>query len=350
MHSRPGQGYKPPSNSQYDIVTIGAVTVDFTQRATERFLHDFKIAKGLSTLIPAEMFAALNEDGQTDSTLKTIGGVSTNIGASIAMNGGKVALIGKTGNDDNGRFYARQIEQYGIDYTAVIDMNAPTTALMNYITPDKAHSFAVLGGSGCRIKPEDIDLSLLERAKITHIETFMLQSEEGCATADYLADTVNRLGGKLAISLNSAPLLIEKRELVQSLITRADIVIGNINEFKALYNLNTDKDALGLARSLRTTIALTQGSRNAYIMEDGRYHVIPVKKERQVVDSSGAGDQFAAGLLKGLADNYSGVDAARQGALWATGVLRHYGALPQKRPPTLRVRPRAPTAERRKTA
>lgn len=350
MHSRPGPGYQPPYISQYDIVTIGAVTVDFTRQATERFLQNLRIAKGQSTLISAEMFTALQGNDPTNSALKTIGGVSTNIGTAIAMNGGKVALIGKTGNDDNGRFYARQMQQYGIDYTAIMDMAAPTTTLMNYITPDKAHSFAVLGGAGCRIKPEDIDLSLVERSKIIHIETYMLQSEEGCATVDYLADTVNRLGGQLAVSLNAAPLLAEKRDLVQSLVTRADIVTGHINEFKTLYALNTDKEALDLARRLRATIALTQGARNAYIMENGKHQVIPVKNDRQTIDSSGAGDQFTAGLLKGLADNYSGIDAARQGVMWAGAVLRHYGALPRKRPPTLRVRPRAPASEHRKTA
>lgn len=326
----------PASRLSYDVVTIGAVTVDFTQPASERFLQQTGFVKGASTLISEQMFSRLNDS--TNIVLKSIGGVSTNIATAIALNGGKVALIAKTGRDENGRFYAEQIKKYGISYTPIIDSVIPTTALMSYVTPDKERSFAVLGGAGCRISGEDIDFSLLADTRIIHIETFILQSAEGCNTAAYLTDTINKMGGRLAISLNSAPLMAEKRALIQSLVDRADIVTGNINEFKTLYEVDSDRQALDIARRLKAIVALTQGSRNAYVTERGKHHVIPVKAERKLVDTSGAGDQFTAGLLKGLADGYHPLDAARQGVLWASYIIRHYGALPRQRPPTLKNR------------
>ena len=318
----------------YDFITIGSVTIDITQTVTDQYLSDQKLTKTDSNYIGEKQFNYLA--AHPEIKMKTIGGPSTNIITAMALAGSRVGLIGKIGKCDMGRQFQRDIRNYNLAFTPVVCPVRPTTALMSYVTPDKDRSFAVLSGAGDKLMPEDIDINMIDAARYVHLDLFLMFSEEGRETIDYVSTHLNRTGGKLALSLNCEPLMEQQRERIQELAAQADILVGSLDEFKTLYQIETDQQVFETAKKLKAPVALTNGAKDVYVIDQSGVHIIPVKKVEGIVDTCGAGDQFAAGYMKGVIDGLSPKRAAEQGCGWSAQIIQHYGALPKKAPPLLK--------------
>lgn len=319
----------------YDLVTIGSVTIDITQTVSDEYLKEYNLKKTDSNYIDAALFNRLA--AHPDIKMKTIGGPSTNIITAMAMAGSRVGLIGKIGKCNFGQQFHDDIQKYNLAFTPVVCTEKPTTALMSYVTPDKDRSFAVLSGAGDKLVPEDIDFDMLDRARYTHLDLFLLFSDEGIKTVDYVAAQLQKNGSKLALSLNCEPLMELQRERIQKLARQADILVGSLDEFKMLFQVETNEQVFAVAKTLKAPVALTNGPKDVFVIDDSGVHIVPVTKINTIVDTCGAGDQFAAGYMKGIIDGLPAKQAAQQGCLWSQQIIQHYGALAKKAPPLLRA-------------
>ncbi len=314
---------------KYDVVALSAICVDIQIMADESVLKKHKLQKGFTNAVNAKSIERLTKGTQG---LKTTGSPGGNVTAGIALRGGASALIGKIANDNNGKFFAARASAHGIAYTPVISTNAKTvtTCAVIVTTPDKERSFAFISGAGLELTPEDVDHTLIAKAKITYLDSYLWLSASGKDSVHHAAALAKKSGSKVAIALNDAN-VVERNSAAFLALARShgDILLGDQREFMKLFGTSTMEETVQAIHALGCIAAITAGAQGAYVVYDGIVTHIPANKVANIVDTNGAGDQFAAGFLYGLAQGKSVPDAARQGASWASDIIQHMGAEPK---------------------
>lgn len=316
---------------KYDIVALGAVVVDMQLRAEDGDLQKYGLKKGLSNLVDAKTAAQI-EGGLEPS--KTPGGPGVNVASGIALRGGSAAVIGKIANDNNGNFIAQRFRHHGIDYTPALCANpaTATTAVLVLTTPDKERTFAFAAGASMELGPEDVDETIVAGAKIVYLDSYLWLTESGKEAVHHAADVARKSGGLVAIALNDAKLIEKNRAEFRALVkSHGDILVGDMKEFMALFGTTTLEETLEAVIDTKCRAAMTMGKQGAYIARYGAVALVPAANIDQslVVDTNGAGDQFAAGYLYGIAQGKDMVASAEQGASWAADVIQHFGAEPK---------------------
>ena len=315
---------------KYDVVALSAACVDINILAEESHIDAHGLKKGLTNSIPSEKLSALMKGKEI--LTKTPGSPGANVVMGIALRGGSAALIGKIANDPHGNFFTGRIRSHGIDYTPVVYDNAEatTTCVLVLTTPDRERTFAFSGNSGLHLSPEDIDRQLLEQAKITYCDSYLWLSTSGKEAVHHAADEAKKSGSKVALALNDADIVARNQPEILALAkSHAHILVGSQNEFMTLLNTETLEDTIAALSALGCTAAMTAGSAGAYIIEDGKSVHVPARKVEKIVDTNGAGDQFAAGFLYGLAQGKSAKESGEIGTHWAADIIQHSGSEPK---------------------
>lgn len=316
---------------KYDVVSIGAITVDLQLKAHDADLAAHGLRKGFSNLVSAKTAAEIA--GELEYT-RTPGGPGTNVAAGVALRGGAVALTGKIANDGHGQFITKRLQGHGADFTPLLSGNPATgtTAVLALTTPDKERTFAFAAGASMEMKPEDIDAALIAQAKITYIDSYLWLTEDGRAAVKHAAEAAKQSGGLVALALNDAELVKSHQAEFHALaLSHADILVGDQREFMSLFKTATLEETLDAISAFGKTASMTMGKSGAFVAEGGSVTHVPAKTLDQslVIDTNGAGDQFAAGFIYGLAPGKDAVESGRQGAEWASDVIQHFGAEPQ---------------------
>ncbi|HYD17333.1 MAG TPA: adenosine kinase [Patescibacteria group bacterium] len=314
---------------KYDVVALGAIVVDLQGTADDAHLEAHGIKKGLSNLVSHETVAKVSDNR---IAARTPGGPGTSVAAGVALRGGSSALIGKIANDDHGNYLAARLQGHGIEFTPLLSSSTGTTAVLALTTPDRERSFAFAAGASMELTPEDIDAKLIAQAKITYLDSYLWLTPNGKDTVHHAADLAKQNGGKVALALNDAHVVAANQPGFLALATsHADILVGDRGEFMALFKTVTLEETLEKMKALGVTAAITAGAAGAYIVEDGTVTHVPAKTidKTLIVDTNGAGDQFAAGFLYGLAQGKPAAEAGGIGAEWASDVIRHFGAEPK---------------------
>ncbi|HRI77632.1 MAG TPA: adenosine kinase [Alphaproteobacteria bacterium] len=313
----------------YDVVALSALCVDIQSAVPESEITRHGLKKGLTNQVSPETVRAITLG---DDAIKTPGSPGGNVAGGIALRGGKVALIGKIANDEAGVFITRRLQSHDVDFTPVVS-NKPdsaTNAVMVLTTPDRERSFAFASGAAYELTPEDIDATLIAKAKITYLDSYLWLSDSGQDAVAHAAALAKQSGGKVAMALNDAALVGKNQEKYLALAkSHADILVGDRKEFMALFGVDSFEAAAEKAAAHGFTAAITAGAKGADVIENGVLTHVPARKIENIVDTNGAGDQFAAGFIYGLAEGKSAPDSAAQGALWASEVIQHRGAEPQ---------------------
>lgn len=320
----------------YDIVALSAICVDIQLQAEDAQLAAHGIKKGLSNLVSADTVAGIIA-GQTPAI--TPGSPGANVAAGVALRGGKAALIGKIANDSHGKFFKTRVQGNSIHYTPLLAANdeTATTALVVMTTPDKERSFAFAPGAGMQLQPEDIDAALMSNAKITYLDSYLWLTANGRDAVHHAATLAKQSGGLVALALNDAGVVAANQPGFLALAkSHADILVGDTKEFMTLFQTTTLEETLEAIRLSGKTASMTMGAKGAYVVEQGVATHVPANKidPKLIVDTNGAGDQFAAGFLFGLAEGKPAPEAGRQGADWATAIIQHMGAEPRRPGPT----------------
>jgi len=313
----------------YDVAAIGNAIVDVIAPSSEAFITDQGLPKGGMTLIDdtraEELYEAMAQ-GQEAS-----GGSAANSMAGVASFGGRAAFIGKVGDDQLGRVFAHDIQAIGAHYdTAPLTGSAATGRCLINVTPDGQRTMATFLGAANLLGPGDVDPKVIESAKITFLEGYLFTPEEArkaFAKAAGLARASDRL---IALTLSAGFVVESFREtLIEFIETQVDILFANEEEITALWRAKSFDEAVAATRPHVKIAALTCGAGGSVVIGGDESHQVAAEPIDRLVDTTGAGDAYAAGFLYGLARGRALNTCGRLGSIAASEVISHYGARPE---------------------
>jgi len=314
----------------YDVAGIGNAIVDIIQGTDDDFLLTHKIAKGVMTLI--DEFRAEQLVGALKGAREISGGSTANTMAGLASFGGKGLFIGKVKDDRLGVSFADDLKRIGLTFdTAMANAGPATACCVIAVTPDGQRSMSTYLGACRELDPDDIDEGAIASAAITYIEGYLWDAEGSKAAIRRAISAAKKAGRKVAMTL-SDPFCVGRfrEEFLELLREDIDILFANEAEVTALYESPGFDEALQHARAWRGLAALTRSEKGCVIAApDGEVHVIDAVPVKKVVDTTGAGDQFAAGFLYGYSRGMDLHACGRLGAIAAAEIISHYGARPE---------------------
>lgn len=314
---------------RYQVVGIGNAIVDVLSQTDDHFLDHMGIEKGIMQLIEREraehLYAAMRE--RTEAP----GGSVANTLAGLGNLGLTAAFIGRVRDDALGRFYAKSMAIEGADFPnqPVAGGSLPTSRSMIFVTGDGERSMNTYLGISAELGPEDVAEDVAGQADYLFLEGYLFDKDRGKAAFQKAARACRAGGGKAGIAL-SDPFCVDRhrpdfRRLVRE---EMDYVIGNSHEWQALYQTETLEQALAKAAADCGIVVCTRSGDDVILIRGAERVEAPVHRVVPV-DATGAGDQFAAGFLYGLATGQSLKTAGRMGTVAASEVISHFGARPE---------------------
>ena len=315
--------------ARFDVVGIGNAILDVLAHADDAFLDRHKLAKGAMTLIDAAaaetLYAAMGPG------LECSGGSAANTIAALASLGGAGAFVGKVRDDQLGQVFAHDIRALGVAYdTAPATKGAPTARCLIFVTPDAQRTMQTYLGASVGLGPDDIDPKRIAEAKVTYLEGYLWDPPAAKDAFRKAAKAANDARRLVALSL-SDPFCVDRHraDFIDLVERHVDLLFANEEEIKSLYQVSTFDEALQKVRGHCQVAALTRSARGAVVIAGDEVHVIDARPAVKVVDTTGAGDAFAAGFLYGFTHGFDLARAARAGAVAAAEVISHVGARPE---------------------
>jgi sugar/nucleoside kinase (ribokinase family) len=312
-----------------DVTGIGNAIVDVIAHATDADLIRMSLPKGAMTLIDEARAHALY--AQMAPAREISGGSVANSMAGIASLGGKAGYIGKLRDDQLGEVFAHDIRAAGVQFsTKVATSGSATARCLVLVTPDGQRTMNTFLGACVGLGPEDVDENLIARSKVTYLEGYLWdppRAKEALLRAAQLAHKHQR---KVALSLSDAFCVDRHRAEFNRLIDdHVDVLFANESEALSLTQENEFEAALAKLRGRAELCVVTRSAQGATVLGAEEIHHIPAEPIDKLVDSTGAGDLFAAGFLYGFTHARGPIECARLGALCAAEILGHYGARPE---------------------
>ena len=323
-------------SQQYDVASLGNAIVDIIASVDDRFLLTHKIAKGTMTLIDEfrakELLKALADNQQTmSSTHEVAGGSAANTMAGIASLGGSGLFLGKVSDDRLGKVFGDSMAATGVTFhNGSSKTSASTASSMIAVTPDGQRSMNTFLGACREMVPDDVDEPQIAGAKILYIEGYLWDEDKAKEASRKAIAAVKGAGGRVALTL-SDPFCVGRfrDEFLHLLDKDVNILFANEDEAMALFQVEDFAGVIEGAKKWGGIAALTRSAKGCVIVEEGQVHEIPAAPVARVIDTTGAGDQFAAGFLYGITHGKGLADCGRLGALAAAEVISHYGARPE---------------------
>ncbi len=321
--------FSTKADAQFDVVGIGSAIVDIIAHADDAFLSNHDAHKGTMVMVDERKSEALYQEiGQA---IEASGGSAANTMAGIASFGGKPAFIGKTKSDQLGKIFSHDIRAVGVHYDTAANPDGEATArCIVLVTPDAQRTmFTYLGASGT-LGAADMDDNLIASAKMIYIEGYQWDLPETKKAIINACKIAEKSGGKVALTL-SDPFVVERHrnDLFDLVNQHVDVLFGNEIEITTLFRANSFDEAVEALEGRVHLAALTRGAEGAVTFSKNELIVTPAKTRGQVVDTTGAGDLYAAGFLYGLTHGHTLKSCAELGALAAGEVISHIGARPE---------------------
>lgn len=318
------------SEARFDVVGIGSAIVDVLAHAEDSFLSKHDASKGTMLL--------WSEESQSDALYKDIGpaveasgGSAANTMAGIASFGGTPAFIGKTKADQLGGIFAHDIKAVGVHYeTEPLSEGLATARCIILVTPDAQRTmFTYLGASGS-LSATDMNEDLIAASKVLYIEGYQWDLPETKKAIVSACETAKRSGSKVALTL-SDPFVVERHrnDLFELVNQHVDIIFANEIEITTLFRSNSFDEAVEAIDGRVEIAALTRGAEGAVTVTKDKLIQTPASSVDKIVDTTGAGDLYAAGFLFGYTRGDDLKTCANLGALAAGEVISHLGARPE---------------------
>ncbi len=313
------------------VTGVGNAMVDVIARVDEAFLAELRVERGVMTLIDRErgleLYAAMT------GTREVSGGSAANTIAGLASLGARTAYVGKVKDDQLGAIFAHDLRALGAGYDTPLaprDHPHETGRCLVVVTPDGERSMSTYLGVSEHLGPDDIDAAQMAASEWLFLEGYRFDGPQSHAAFARAIRACKAGGGRVAITL-SDPFCVERhRDAFLTMIREdVDLLVANEHELKSLYLTEDLEFAIGRARAEVAVTACTVGAAGAHVIEgEARVHAPAVAT--RVVDATGAGDLFAAGLLWGIVEGRDWLTAARMGCVAAAEVIGHYGARPEE--------------------
>lgn len=313
----------------FDVCAVGNAIVDVIAEAEDNFLKTHGIVKGAMTLIDAERAAFLYD--HIGPAIEMSGGSAANTVAGIASLGGKPAFIGKVAPDQLGAIFRHDLRASGVHFaTTPFVGTVPTARSLIVVTQDAQRSMSTYLGACTELTEADIEPDIITSAKVTYLEGFLFDKPTAQAAFLKAAEMAHGAGAKVSLSLSDVFCVERHREAFLRLIEgQIDILFANELELLALYPGETFEAAFAKARAKVETVVITRGPNGAILARAAQQVSIAAFPVEKVVDTTGAGDLFAAGFLFGYTHGLGLETSGKLGAMAAGEIISHYGPRPQ---------------------
>lgn len=317
------------TQARYDVVGLGNAIVDVISQTDDAFLAQWGIIKNNMNLIEADRADTLTKVSK--EALETSGGSGANTIAGIASFGGRGGYIGKVADDRLGEVFRTDMAKIGVPFDTAPLLNGEATARsIIFVTPDGARSMNTYLGASVEFAPSDVDVEMVQAGNILYLEGYLFDKEVAKASFIHAAEVAHAAGRKVSLTLSDSFCVDRHRASFRQLIrNQIDILFANEEELLSLYETDDFDAAVELLRAETGLAAITRSEKGSVVIGDGEPIAVPAEPVDAVVDTTGAGDQYAAGFLFGIAKGLPLATCARLGHIAAAEVISHYGPRPE---------------------
>jgi sugar/nucleoside kinase (ribokinase family) len=316
-------------NSRFDVVGVGSAIVDIIARCDEDFLSAYGLPKGHMRLVGADEADRLYS--RMGPAVEVSGGSAANTCAGVASFGGRVGFMGRVANDSFGGIFGHDIRSIGVNFeNGPAADGAPTARCLILVTPDGERTMSTYLGAAAEFCSDELQQDLIESARITYLEGYLFDPPAARAAFHEAARMAAAAGRKVALSLSDAFCVERHRAAFRSFIKGGvDLVFCNESEAKALYETDSLDAACAALREECELAAVTLGAQGSRLLTADDVIDIPVEPVDHLVDTTGAGDLYAAGFLYGLAAGRDLRACGRLASIAAAEVVSHIGPRPE---------------------
>lgn len=320
----------------YDVTAIGTPIVDIISMADKAFLQEHKLNMGSMTLIDKDTSNHLFE--ASGPVTQQSGGSAANTIAGIASFGGRCAFIGRALNDETGKVFQHDMHALNVKFDFCVDDNpeGQTARCIIFVTEDGERTMATYLGVGTELAPDDLDMNAIRNAKITYMEGYLFDGALAKEAYHAAALTAHMAGREVALTLSDPFCVQRHRDDFKKLIAgHIDILFANEVELLSLYETDNLEEAITRVSADVRICAVTLGAKGAIILTDKDRVDIAAEPVAKVIDTTGAGDMFAAGFLYAYTRGMSSEDCGKLGAKAAAKIIVQVGARPSQELKTL---------------
>lgn len=317
------------AETRYDVIGIGNALVDVLVEVDDAAVAAADLPKGGMTLVERDQSDALYDT--MPAGIEKSGGSCGNTMAGFAALGGKGAYIGKVRDDQFGDVFRHDMKAIGVDFATAPATDGPGTGkCLVLVTPDAQRTMVTYLGAASDFRPEDVAVDAIQAAKVVYLEGYLFDRDAAKDAFVAAADAAHDAGREVALTLSDGFCVDRHRDAFLSLVkNHVDILFANEQEILSLYQVDTFDAALQAARQDCRIAALTRSEKGSVVISGEEVHVVDAEPVAKVVDTTGAGDQYAAGFLYGYTQGRPLDEAARIGGILAAEVISHYGARPE---------------------
>ncbi|MGB8861998.1 MAG: adenosine kinase [Ilumatobacteraceae bacterium] len=312
----------------YDVVGIGNALVDVINHADDHFIATYDLVKGSMTLVDTDR--ALYLYRALGSAVEMSGGSAANTMTGVASFGGTAAYIGKVSGDELGQVFGHDLRAVGVQFRPGLpDGETPTGRCIIVVTPDAERTMNTYLGVSSLLCAADVDEKTVAAGKVLYMEGYLYDRPEAKEAFRFAASVAHAHGRQVSLTLSDSFCVDRHRSDFRSLVTdEVDILFGNEDELVSLYEVSTFDEAVAAVQRDCHLAVITVGAQGCYIVTRDAVLTAPAEPVEQVLDTTGAGDLFAAGFLFGYTRDFPLLECAKLGAIAAAEVIAHVGPRP----------------------
>jgi sugar/nucleoside kinase (ribokinase family) len=313
---------------RYDVVGIGNALVDVIAHADDQFIHRHELVKGSMTLIDTERAVYLYE--ALGGAMEMSGGSAANTMTGIASLGGRAAYVGKVHDDDLGRVFGHDLRAVGVQFKPGAPADGtPTGRCIIVVTPDAQRTMNTYLGVSSLLEPSDVDTDTVAEGAVLYMEGYLFDRDDAKAAFRHAAATAHAHDRKVSLTLSDSFCVDRHRDDFMALVREdVDILFGNRDELCSLYQHDDFEACLQRVRAHCSMAVITDGAEGCMVVTGDGIVTAAAEPVDRVLDTTGAGDLFAAGFLYGYTRNAPIGECARIGAIAASEVISHVGPRP----------------------
>lgn len=320
------------TDNKYGVVALGNALVDVLAHADEDFIESekqFGMVKGGMTLIDEPRAHDLYN--KMSQGVEVSGGSAGNTMACFASFGGKGAFIAKVADDQLGEIFKHDLNAMGVDFDTSPLQNGPATGrCLILVTPDGERTMNTFLGASVEFSPEDVNEDLIKQGQILYLEGYLFDKEAAKQAFRKASKIAKEAGKKVALTLSDSFCVDRHREDFKDLIDHhVDILFANEDEIVSLYETQSFEEAQEMIASKNLIAALTRSEKGSVIVKGNETYKVEAEPVEKVVDSTGAGDAYAAGFLFGYTEGMDFPTCGQLGSIAAAEVISHIGPRPE---------------------
>ena len=313
-------------NDKFDIVGIGNAIVDVIADIEDQYLIEHELRKGLMSLVDLEGVKKISDN----LNIKTIvsGGSVANSIVCLAQNNIKTAFIGKVGQDAMGDKFIESLAREQVHFANTPQSDeAETGRCVVMVSPDAQRTMSTYLGISQKLNSNDINEKVIETSSIIYLEGYLWDMDDAQIAIKKATECAKNNGKKVAFSVSDVFCIERFRDSFRALVEDdADIIFANEEEAKALFEVSSLDDAINKIKKMNKIFAITLGDKGAKIVNQSNVIQVEAKKVENIIDTTGAGDIFAAGFLLQFINKKNLNECGHEGVLLASRIIQKYGA------------------------